>query len=74
MLETQFEASEHASYNAISGVTRGNKVGRRTAAGVFFELLQLKTWDYIEVGQDGAYGDIDVSKGRKFASGAPGSP
>jgi cohesin complex subunit SCC1 len=74
MLEAQFEASERVSYNAISGVARGNKVGRRTAAGVFFELLQLKTWDYIEVGQDSPYGDINVTQGRKFAGGAPGSP
>lgn len=34
---------------------------RRTAAGVFFELLQLKTWDYIDLDQDESYGDIKVS-------------
>lgn len=35
-------------------------VSRRTAAGVFFELLQLKTWDYIDLDQDESYGDIKV--------------
>lgn len=34
---------------------------RRTAASVFFELLQLKTWDFIDVEQDESYGDITVS-------------
>jgi hypothetical protein len=33
---------------------------RRTAAGVFFELLQLKTWDFIELDQGESYGDIKV--------------
>jgi hypothetical protein len=28
---------------------------------VFFELLQLKTWDYIDLDQDESYGDIKVS-------------
>jgi cohesin complex subunit SCC1 len=35
-------------------------VSRRTAAGVFFELLQLKTWDIIDLGQDKSYADIMV--------------
>jgi len=39
---------------------------RRTAAGVFFELLQLKTWDFIDVNQKEAYGDITVTEGAKF--------
>ena len=33
---------------------------RRTAAGVFFEILQLKTWDFIEVDQGESYGPITV--------------
>merc|ERR1712070_1288149 len=37
------------SYKYITGASGGKKVGRRTAAGVFFEMLQLKTWDYIHV-------------------------
>mmetsp|Transcript_22835 Transcript_22835/g.47365 ORF Transcript_22835/g.47365 Transcript_22835/m.47365 type:complete len:585 (-) Transcript_22835:91-1845(-) len=39
---------------------------RRTAAGVFFELLQLKTWDFINVDQNEAYGDIVITPGVKF--------
>jgi len=80
MLESQFEVTEEVSYNDISGLTSSKdasaanvgKVGRRTAAGVFFELLQLKTWDYIEVSQpEGAYGDIVVTTGPRFDDGAP---
>lgn len=44
---------------------------RRTAAGVFFELLQLKTWDYIELNQDKSYGDILVTKGLRYSEDAP---
>lgn len=44
---------------------------RRTAAGVFFELLQLKTWDYIELGQEESYGEIKIAPGTKFAEDAP---
>ena len=39
---------------------------RRTAAGVFFELLQLNDWNYIELQQTGAYDDIVIAKGAKF--------
>lgn len=44
---------------------------RRTAAGVFFELLQLKTWDFIEVDQEEAYGDITITAGNRFAESPP---
>lgn len=40
--------------------TMSKGVTRRTAAGFFFELLQLKTWDFIELEQDEAYGEIEV--------------
>lgn len=43
------------SYNNLS-----EGCSRRTAAGVFFELLQLKTWDFIELDQEESYGDIKV--------------
>ncbi|GMH91521.1 hypothetical protein TrST_g5336 [Triparma strigata] len=61
MLKSNMSGSKSLSFDALS-------VGcsRRTAAGVFFELLQLKTWDYIEVEQTEAYGDIAVAKGVKF--------
>jgi cohesin complex subunit SCC1 len=71
MLEGEFDKKDSVSYNAICGVNKGHKVGRRTAAGVFFELLQLKTWDYIEVKQDGSYEDITVTKGARFDEGIP---
>jgi cohesin complex subunit SCC1 len=44
---------------------------RRTAAGVFFELLQLKTWDYIDLEQDASYGDIKILPGLKFTEDPP---
>jgi len=39
---------------------------RHTAASVFFELLQLKTWDFIELGQQESYGDIQITPGLRF--------
>jgi cohesin complex subunit SCC1 len=71
MLESEFDSKDQVSYNDVCGVTKGNKVGRRTAAGVFFELLQLKTWDYIEVEQESSYDNIVVSKGDRFDEGIP---
>jgi hypothetical protein len=54
------------SYNYITGASGGKKVGRRTAAGVFFEMLQLKTWDYVDVAQANPYGDIAISRASRF--------
>jgi chromatin segregation and condensation protein Rec8/ScpA/Scc1 (kleisin family) len=48
------------SFNAICDP---GAVTRRTACGVFFELLQLKTWDYIELDQDEFFGDMKVRQG-----------
>ena len=42
---------------------------RRTAAAIFFEVLQLKTWDILEVDQKSAYGDIVLTTGPKFEEG-----
>ena len=44
---------------------------RRTAASVFFEMLQLKTWDFIELEQPEAYGDISISAGVRFQETPP---
>jgi cohesin complex subunit SCC1 len=44
---------------------------RRTAASVFFELLQLKTWDFIELDQPEAYGDISIAAGVRFQEAPP---
>ena len=41
-----------------------NVVSRRNTASVFFEMLQLKTWEIIDLDQDEAYnGDITISPG-----------
>lgn len=71
MLEGEFDKKDVVSYNEVCGISKGSKVGRRTAAGVFFELLQLKTWDYIEVDQKCSYDDISVTKGGLFDEGIP---
>lgn len=46
-------------------------VSRRNASSIFFEMLQLKTWDFIEVDQDEAYGKIAISAGLRFGEDAP---
>ena len=46
-------------------------VSRRNASSIFFEMLQLKTWDFIEVDQDEAYGRIAISAGQRFGEDAP---
>ncbi|CAM9145063.1 unnamed protein product [Chrysoparadoxa australica] len=62
----QLLRDQMATKDAVSfqNMTQGAK--RRTAAGAFFELLQLKTWDYIELTQGEPYGDVSVTAGRKF--------
>lgn len=57
---------EFVSYQALS-----EGVSRRTAAGFFFELLQLKTLNYIELNQNESYGDITISAGVKFTENPP---
>ena len=57
---------EFVSYDTLS-----DGVSRRTAAGFFFELLQLKTLNYIELNQNESYGDITISAGVKFAENPP---
>ncbi|CAN0342356.1 unnamed protein product [Ectocarpus sp. 6 AP-2014] len=47
-----------------ASLTRG--ATRRTAAGAFFELLQLKTWDFVELSQQESYGDIEVTAGPRL--------
>lgn len=44
---------------------------RRNAASVFFEILQLKTWDFIDVDQNEAYGDITISPSVRFGEDPP---
>ena len=68
MLKNNMEGTKSLSFTALS-----EGCSRRTAAGVFFELLQLKTWDYIDVNQTTAYGDIKVAPGVKFNDSDAGS-
>lgn len=55
------EKPTELSYNKLSA-----GCSRRTAAGVFFEMLQLKTWDFVELNQEKSYGDIIVTPGSRF--------
>jgi Conserved region of Rad21 / Rec8 like protein len=48
-----------------------NVKSRRNAASVFFEILQLKTWDFIDVDQDEAFGDITISPSVRFGEDPP---
>jgi cohesin complex subunit SCC1 len=65
--EEEMAKDAQLSYNKlISGVNR------RTAAGVFFEMLQLKTWDFVELNQERSYGDIVITPGLRYDD-KPGS-
>ncbi|GBG23954.1 NADH-ubiquinone oxidoreductase chain 2 [Hondaea fermentalgiana] len=44
---------------------------KRTVAGCFFEILQLKTWDRIDLAQDEPYGLIQIGRGPKFDDPIP---
>jgi cohesin complex subunit SCC1 len=59
--EGQDEAGEEPKPEWLSYEKLSTGCSRRTAAGVFFEILQLKTWDYIDLDQDESFGDIKVS-------------
>jgi hypothetical protein len=65
--EGQDEAGDEPKPERLSYEKLSTGCSRRTAAGVFFELLQLKTWDYIDLDQDESYGDIKVSHCRMFS-------
>lgn len=54
-LRTGFEAQEELSFNDMT-----HKKSRRTAAACLFELLVLKTKDFVQIQQDEPYGDIIV--------------
>lgn len=44
---------------------------RSAAANFFFEILQLKTWDYIQLKQGEPYEDITITKARRFDDPIP---
>lgn len=62
----EMEKQTQLSYNKLS-----QGCSRRTAAGVFFEMLQLKTWDFVELNQDRSYGDISITPGLRFDEPPP---
>lgn len=66
---SQDEEAEKPSQLSYTALSRG--CTRRTAATVFLELLQLKTWDYVELDQDDSFGDITVLPGTKFDDEVP---
>ncbi|KAL7540214.1 hypothetical protein ACHAXR_009950 [Thalassiosira sp. AJA248-18] len=64
--DEEAEKPSQLSYNKLSA-----GCSRRTAAGVFFEMLQLKTWDFVELNQDKSYGDIAIMPGLRFDEPPP---
>mmetsp|Transcript_40513 Transcript_40513/g.73007 ORF Transcript_40513/g.73007 Transcript_40513/m.73007 type:complete len:788 (+) Transcript_40513:331-2694(+) len=64
--EEEMEKPAQLGYNKLSA-----GCSRRTAAGVFFEMLQLKTWDFVELNQDKSYGDIMITPGLRFDEPPP---
>ncbi|OQR91840.1 double-strand-break repair protein rad21 [Achlya hypogyna] len=67
VLRQTMEHQESVSYKQLTKTTRS----RRTAAALFFELLQLKTLDLVEVDQPTAFGNIQVTKTDRFADYIP---
>merc|ERR1740139_1880065 len=67
--EEDEEGEEKATQLSYDKLSYG--ISRRTACGVFFELLQLKTWDFIELDQDKSYEDIKITPGVRFDELAP---
>lgn len=56
ILKAEFDTQDEVSFADIaSGVTR------RTAAGSFLEIMQLKTWGHIDLKQPAAFDDILIS-------------
>lgn len=76
MLKNQIANTEDTEMYASKGgelsydqLSKG--CSRHTAASVFFELLQLKTWDFIELDQEESYGDIKITPGIRFHESPP---
>jgi cohesin complex subunit SCC1 len=55
-LRTGFDSTDTLSYNDL---TRNKN--RRVAAVCLFELLVLKTKDYVEIEQDSPFADISIT-------------
>jgi len=73
MLKYNLNEAEKKGEATLSYDKLSHGCSRRTASGVFFELLQLKTWDFVEVDQEHAFGDIRISSGNRFSEEPPSS-
>ena len=58
---------EGSTASPISFKALSENSSTRIAATSFFQLLVLKSWDIIDVVQDGAYGDILITRTPRFA-------
>uniref|UniRef100_A0AAV1UP79 Double-strand-break repair protein rad21 n=1 Tax=Peronospora matthiolae TaxID=2874970 RepID=A0AAV1UP79_9STRA len=67
VLRQSLHDKEEVTYKQLTKKTQD----RRTAAALFFELLQLKTLDYVDVEQAAPYADIKVSKAARFSEHIP---
>ena len=61
VLQDQLKEQDSVSFIAIS-----KGISRRTAAACFLEILQLKTWGFIDVAQDKPFSDITINPTTKF--------
>ena len=61
VLQDQLKEQDSVSFTAIS-----KGISRRTAAACFLEILQLKTWGFIDVAQDKPFADITINPTTKF--------
>ena len=61
VLQDQLKEQDSVSFTAIS-----KGISRRTAAACFLEILQLKTWGFIDVAQDKPFSDININPTTKF--------
>ncbi|KAG7380074.1 Double-strand-break repair protein rad21 [Phytophthora boehmeriae] len=67
VLRTSLDNKEEVTYKQLTK----KKPDRRTAAALFFELLQLKTLDYVDIQQAAPYSDIKISKAARFSEHIP---
>lgn len=67
VLRKSLNNKEEVTYKQLTKKTQD----RRTAAALFFELLQLKTLDYVDVEQAAPYSDIKISKAARFSEYIP---
>jgi cohesin complex subunit SCC1 len=70
VVDADVEAADLPEQVQFHEITKNVRT-RRNAASVFFEILQLKTWDFIEVDQQEPYGEINISPGVRFGEDVP---